>query len=111
MKNGTRIIYWKKPFQNKFHFKNIDFLYSSNFDELHGFFVQNIDCMIGCNQSTTRGVANGTNGTLHSLVWNNTETSQKMKDIINNSPIGEFVEVTIPDFVNIEFSKEIGLNH
>ena len=110
LKNGTRIIYWKKPFQNKYHFTNIDYLYSSNFDELHGFFVQNIACMIGCNQSTTRGVANGTNGTLHSLVWNNTETSKKMHDIIKNSPIGEFIEVTIPDFVNIEFSKEIGKN-
>ena len=108
LKNGTRIVYWRKPFQNKYIFKNIDFLYSSNFDELHGFFVQDIECMIGCNQSTTRGVANGTTGKLHSLIWNNNEISNQMHTKINNTPIGEFVEVIIPDFVNIEFSDEIG---
>jgi hypothetical protein len=107
-KNGTRILYWKKKFQDKYIIKNEEYLYSTNFEELHGFFVKDMNCIIGSNQSTSRGVANGTSGTLHSIIWNDIETSNKMMDLINNTPIGNFVEVIIPDYVNIEFSNEIG---
>ena len=108
LKNGTRIIYWKKQFLDKFIIKNENILYSSNFEELHGFFVKNMKCIIGSNQSTIRGVANGTVGRLHSLIWTDKEISNKMTELINNTAIGQLVEVIIPDFVNIEFSNEIG---
>lgn len=73
-----------------------------------GFFVKDVNCIIGCNQSTSRGIANGTSGTLHSLTWKNKEISLKMTELIENTAIGNLVEVIIPDFVNIEFSSEIG---
>ncbi len=33
-----------------------------------------------------------------------------MNDLIINAPVGEFVEVIIPDFVNIDFTEDIGKN-
>jgi len=58
-KTGTRIIYWRKEFLDKYDtILNEDYLYSSNFEELHGFFVKDVNCIKGCNQSTSRGIAN-----------------------------------------------------
>jgi hypothetical protein len=103
---GVPILTWRKPLVGRLatilNDQTLDLLYE-NTAELTGIFVQCAPCVLRDeNINPTRGLANGTAASLHSITFANTEELVKCENLINKAQPGELISIPVPSSINVE---------
>jgi hypothetical protein len=82
------------------------YLREQNDGELHGFFLKDTPVFITDNLCPALLVANGTSGTLHSIIYYDDDIRNNMIENINTANKGEIILVQKPDCVIIKIKKD-----
>jgi hypothetical protein len=106
-RHGVPILRWRYPLPHGSFFTNreAEFMYE-HFPQLWGYFVVGAPVFITCNINPTKGLANGTAATLHSVSWYDEKYVRTVRAMQAIASPGDMIDVQLPMSVNVEVAPQ-----